>query len=96
MAIVQHDHRVRFHEYCIAFYGMADGVYPLGASDDEIMDAADEYISGCVLHDEDGHITYQENYFVWGEGDSFDREHVRQILQRRGYCAPCSLPRSPK
>lgn len=66
--------REEFHEYCIAVYGRRSGSQPVDAPLDQIIRAADDYISRC-----DGEL------IIWGGGDSMDRERVFTILQSRGF-----------
>lgn len=52
-----------FYDYVLSFYGL-DGIYPMGATFDQVVAATGQYIASG------GDFA----------GDSFDREHVRDIL----------------
>jgi hypothetical protein len=54
----------QFYSYVISFYG-PDGIYPIGATMDMVMEATEKYLQA------------PETDFC---GDSFDREHVRDIM----------------
>ena len=60
----------KFIEYCKSFYSSDDAVYPMGVPD-QVMNAA------CFLL-----FKRKDAEF---EGDSFDREMVREVLQLIGY-----------
>ena len=60
----------RFIEYCKSFYSNDDAVYPMGVSD-QVMVAA------CFLLSKRKDTDF--------EGDSFDREMVREVLHLLGY-----------
>jgi hypothetical protein len=54
---------IEFIKYVKSFYGPG-GIYDMGATDDDIIEATFKYIqSGAKFY-----------------GDSFDREHVRDIM----------------
>lgn len=55
-----------FIDYVLSFYG-PEGLYPMGATADQVIRATAEHISSGA------------DYC----GDSFDRENVRDILIRR-------------
>ena len=80
------DMLTEFVDYVYSFYGdKKDALYPLFNVDtDKQVDKTD--ILGAVydyLHE----ITRRnDEYFTWGDGDSLDRERVRDILViRYGY-----------
>ena len=62
-----------FIDYVWSFYNTKDGIYPLeGITKDQVIEASWLYLQMC-------------NYpsfptFNWGDGDSLDREHVRDII----------------
>jgi hypothetical protein len=53
-----------FYDYVLSFYG-EDGIYPIGATLDMVMEATAKYLAK------------PDTKF---EGDSFDREHIRDIM----------------
>ncbi len=55
-----------FLDYVFSFYGKG-GIYDMGATKDQILSA---------LHD----YTQDPDFISWCEGDSVDRERVRDIL----------------
>ena len=60
-----------FVDYVYSFYNVVDGLYPVvGCTKNKIQLATVEYFHKC------------ENYprLEWGEGDSVDRERVRDIM----------------
>ena len=68
-----------FIDYVFSFYGDVDPVYPMrkviGAAPlnkSDILDATYDYLSAISKRN-------SETY-TWGEGDSLDRERVRDIL----------------
>ena len=63
---------VEFKEYVLSFYNEWDGLYPiLGLTDDDVVVAIVEYLKMCCD---------PENFMEWGDGDSVDRERVRDII----------------
>jgi hypothetical protein len=60
------NNKEEFYDYVLSFYG-PDGIYPIGATLDMVMEATEKYLQ------------QPETIF---EGDSFDREHVRDIMLR--------------
>ena len=62
-----------FIDYVWSFYNTKDGIYPLeGITKDQVIEASWLYLQMC-------------NYpsfptFNWGDGDTLDREHVRDII----------------
>jgi hypothetical protein len=56
---------MEFVNYVKSFYG-SGGIYPMGATDEMIIDATIQYLTSEGTK--------------WGNGDSFDREQVRDIL----------------
>ena len=59
---------MEFINYVKSFYG-AGGIYPMGATDEMIIEATIQYLTTPGIH--------------WADGDSFDREQVRDILIER-------------
>ena len=68
-----------FIDYVLSFYGDVDPVYPMRKvigdaplNKSDILDATYDYLSAISKRN-------SETY-TWGEGDSLDRERVRDIL----------------
>ena len=60
-----------FIDYVYSFYNVVDGLYPVvGCSKNKIQLATVEYLHKCD--------TYPR--LEWGDGDSVDRERVRDIM----------------
>ena len=59
---------MNFVQYVRSFYGPG-GIYDMGATDAMIIDATIQYLTTPGIH--------------WADGDSFDREQVRDILIER-------------
>jgi|DEB0MinimDraft_6_1074348.scaffolds.fasta_scaffold00194_12 hypothetical protein len=60
-----------FRNYCLSFYGY-DGIYPIaGLTVDYLEQAIVKYIDLC---------RDPQNFFEWGDGDSLDRERVRDLI----------------
>ena len=71
------DMLTNFVEYVDSFYGVNDPLYPLvkdgqSLSKVDILGATEKYLSQCS----DDKL----EYVTWGDGDSLDRERVRDIL----------------
>ena len=66
----------RFRKYVKSFYGMDSVLYPMNATDAEIDRVCEVYRISC-----DSEYTAVQ----WGDGDSVDRERVRDILFAMGY-----------
>ena len=61
-----------FRNYVLSFYGY-DGLYPIaGLNVEKVEVAIVDYIKMC---------SDPQNFFEWGDGDSVDREHIRDILE---------------
>ena len=59
-----------FLDYCMSFYGDDDALYPIeGLTREELALATLNYLDLCASTD-----------ITWGDGDSLDRERVRDIL----------------
>ena len=66
-----------FVEYVDSFYGVNDPLYPLvkdgqPLSKVDILGATEKYLGNCS--------DPKQEYVTWGDGDSLDRERVRDIL----------------
>jgi len=60
-----------FIDYVYSFYNVVDGLYPVyGCTKNKIKLATYEYLGQCA----------GDNHWEWGDGDSVDREHVRDIM----------------
>ena len=58
-----------FVSYVDSFYNEKTGIYPIkGLTNKMILDATQKYISS------------QTETYTWGDGDSLDRERVRDII----------------
>ena len=71
------DMLTNFVEYVDSFYGVNDPLYPLvkdgqSLSKVDILGATEKYLGQCS----DDKL----EYVTWGDGDSLDRERVRDIL----------------
>ena len=69
-----------FVNYCYSFYGAPDALYPMGVTKEQIAYATLMYLDACAYYEKfkgDG-IPY-----TWGDGDSLDRERVRDIMRQR-------------
>ena len=65
-----------FKNYLLEFYGY-NGLYPIaGLTDDELEAAIEKYITICQ--------DPKNIYVAWGDGDSIDRELVRDIILEGG------------
>ena len=61
-----------------SFYGAPDALYPMGATKADIIGATYDYLNAVT--------TLNNEHFTWGDGDSLDRERVRDFLVRNyGY-----------
>ena len=73
------DMLTNFVEYVDLFYGVNDPLYPMinnetkqPLSKVDILGATEKYLGQCA----DDNL----EYVTWGDGDSLDRERVRDIL----------------
>ena len=71
------DMLTNFVEYVDSFYGVNDPLYPLvkegkPLSKVDILGATEKYLVNCS--------DPKQEYCTWGDGDSLDRERVRDIL----------------
>ena len=75
-----------FVEYVDSLYGVNDPLYPLvkdgkPLSKVDILGATEKYLSLCAYYEkQDKNWTSDYKVMVWGDGDSLDRERVRDIL----------------
>ena len=78
-----------FVDYVYSFYGdKKDALYPLFNVDTDkqvdkvdILSATEKYLSLCAYYEkQDKNWTSDYKVMVWGDGDSLDRERVRDIL----------------
>ncbi len=80
------DMLTNFVEYVDSFYGVNDPLYPLvkdgkPLSKVDILGATEKYLSLCAYYEkQDKNWTSEYKVMVWGDGDSLDRERVRDIL----------------
>ena len=64
-----------FVDYVWSFYGNDDPLYPIkGLTKKDIVDAFNIYVERI----EKGDLEYV--HYSWGDGDSLDRERVRDII----------------
>ena len=62
-----------FIDYVWAFYNPQSDLYPIkGLTKQDILEASWLYLQMCCYPSMPG--------YTWGDGDSLDREHVRDIL----------------
>jgi hypothetical protein len=67
-----------FIDYVFSFYGADDALYQMNVTKGDITLATEDYLQ--VISDLDN------DRFTWGDGDSLDRERVRDMLVRNyGY-----------
>ena len=67
-----------FEDYVFSFYGAEDALYQMNVTKDDITLATEDYLEAIAELDSD--------LFTWGDGDSLDRERVRDMLVRNyGY-----------
>ena len=66
------DMLTEFVNYVYSFYGAPDALYPMGVTKSEIYGATYDYLNAITKINDDR--------FTWGDGDSLDRERVRDIL----------------
>ena len=72
------DMLTEFVNYVYSFYGAPDALYPMGATKTDIIGATYDYLNAIT--------TLNNERFTWGDGDSIDRERVRDFLVRNyGY-----------
>ena len=72
------DQLIEFTDYVWSFYGDEDALYPMGLKKVDLLGAIYDYLHEVNKRNDD--------HFTWGDGDSLDRERVRDILViRYGY-----------
>ena len=77
-SIKLNDMLTEFVDYVYSFYGAPDALYPMGATKADIIGATYDYLNAIT--------TLKNERFTWGDGDSLDRERVRDFLVRNyGY-----------
>ena len=77
-SIKLNDLLTEFVDYVYSFYGAPDALYPMGATKVDIISATYDYLNAIT--------TLNNERFTWGDGDSIDRERVRDFLVRNyGY-----------
>ena len=80
------DMLTNFVDYVDSFYGQNDPLYPLvkdgkPLSKVDILGATEKYLSLCAYYEkQDKNWTSEYKVMGWGDGDSLDRERVRDIL----------------
>ena len=82
------DMLTNFVDYVDSFYGVNDPLYPMMSQEtkqpltkNDIHRATENYLSLCAYYDQqDKNWTSDYKVMVWGDGDSLDRERVRDIL----------------
>ena len=68
-----------FVDYVWSFYGTEDPLYPIkGLTKKHIFDAIFIYRDKIIEAEKTGNP-----YYSWGDGDSLDREKVRDIMRQR-------------
>ena len=65
-----------FIDYCLSFYGVG-GIYPENKrTKEQIAYATTMYLDACAYYEANPDL----NGMTWGNGDSLDRERVRDIM----------------
>ena len=81
-----------FIGYVFDFYG-TDGLYPLGCTKEQIAYATLMYLDACAHYEQqDKNRTSDYKVMVWGDGDSLDRERVRDFMIEIFKLDPSPLP----
>ena len=69
-----------FINYCLDFYGKG-GLYDQGRTKEQIAYATTVYLDACAYYaEQDKPWTSDYKVMTWGDGDSLDRERVRDIM----------------
>ena len=69
-----------FINYCLDFYGKG-GLYDQGRTKEQIAYATTMYLDACSYYaEQDKKYGSDFKVMVWGDGDSLDRERVRDIM----------------
>ncbi len=63
-----------FIEYVLSFYGR-DGIYKQNRTREQVAYATTVYLDACSYYESIG-----QDGFTWGNGDSLDRERVRDLM----------------
>jgi len=58
-----------FYNYVFSFYNEIDGIYP-----------TDGLTKGMIVKSTNKYLTSQKENYTWGDGDTLDRERVRDII----------------
>jgi len=79
-----------FLDYVMSFYGDADALYPIdGLTREEVALAVLNYLDLCAYYEQqDKNWTSDYKVMVWGDGDSLDRERVRDLIINRRATKP--------
>ena len=69
-----------FIEYVLSFYGK-DGIYPQNRTREQVAYATTVYLDACSYYEQQ-EKKYGSDFkvMVWGNGDSLDRERVRDLM----------------
>tara|TARA_Y100000746_G_C15235403_1_gene339206 strand:- start:298 stop:567 length:270 start_codon:yes stop_codon:yes gene_type:complete len=62
-----------FINYCLSFYG-PKGLYDQGRTKEQVAYATTLYLDAIAHYDSD--------VYTWGDGDSLDRERVRDVMNQ--------------
>jgi len=69
-----------FVDYVWEFYNPNDGIYPIkGLHQQDILDALNVYQQRIKAAESNNGRWFNVSY-IWGDGDSLDRERVRDII----------------
>ena len=63
-----------FINYCLDFYGKG-GIYDQNRTKEQVAYATTVYLDACAYYEENNMPN-----MTWGNGDSLDRERVRDIM----------------
>ena len=63
-----------FINYCLDFYGKG-GIYDQNRTKEQVAYATTVYLDACAYYEENNMPN-----MTWGDGDSLDRERVRDIM----------------
>ena len=79
-----------FLDYVMSFYGDAAALYPIdGLTREEVALAVLNYLDLCAYYEQqDKNWTSDYKVMVWGDGDSLDRERVRDLIINRRATKP--------
>ena len=65
-----------FIDYVLSFYGDG-GLYPQGRTKEQVAYATTLYLDACSYYEANPDLEFG---MTWGNGDSLDRERVRDIM----------------